>query len=180
MGRISVTHYSVSNSYLLHNRRTKMRFTLCILVLLLLAITLAFPDIDGYRKKGKNKNKKNKKGKEEEPAAQEDEDDGITKLKCVSGYIGQAKSDLKSCETELSNNCMKVYIADNPLLALDTSHFLYTCVRPGVDCDKMAGYLASAPAGSYCQECDRKFNGCNVEGQTEIYEEVFGKKKLEE
>ncbi|KAL5265142.1 hypothetical protein ACHWQZ_G006027 [Mnemiopsis leidyi] len=160
-----------------------MRFTLCILVLVLLAVTLAFPDPDGYRKKGK-KNKKNKDNTNQEDAeddkTDEEEDEDITKLRCVNGHVSPTKTVANFCETDLSFNCMKVYAADNPFTLLDTSHFIYTCVKPGLNCKTMYDtYLKNAPEGSYCEECDRKYNGCNAEGQNELYEQAFGGKQVE-
>ena len=143
-----------------------MRLTLCLLVLLLIVVALANPEYDllGDRK-GKKKNKKNKKNKDKSGGSSggksKDDEDGHTQLKCLNGGMSNLSTKLNICETAMSENCIEMYIAGNKDLILDNSQHIYGCKRPGFTCKSLQGFIETAPEGSYCKECDRKYNGCN-------------------
>merc|ERR1719184_647859 len=130
-----------------------MRVALCVLLLVLIALTLATPgDADGYRKKKNRKNKKNNKPKDEDKADDFGHEEDITHLTCVAGFSTTLKTRLTTCKTELTENCVTIYIAPNEHMAVDSRQYIYSCKKPGLNCKAMKNYIENeAPPGSYCK-----------------------------
>jgi hypothetical protein len=163
-----------------------MRYLLSVLVLVLITLMLVTPGEGNRANRRRNRqNRRNNQNTQSETKEEEEETEeqteNTTHLTCVSGHNnGITPATLKTCQTDLSGNCIKIFLAQRGNVAADRGHYIYGCKKPGFSCKTMRDYLKRrAPEGSWCKECQKKFNGCNADSEQQ-YEEVLATQDFEE
>jgi DNA polymerase III alpha subunit (gram-positive type) len=123
------------------------------------------PKTDNDGEKARDEHKEDEKAKEKEnQKIEEDEgDDAESHLTCLHGTTvsgGVFKEDLSklnSCRTGMNSNCVMMYFTDKS----DSRAVKVFGCSPQLSCAKFKIFESKLQAGSYCKECNPKFDKCN-------------------